>query len=97
MVEAEVADKEHNLEIVEIWAAGDQLYVVSKLEATDTSIGDKTMRVSDQISLNAPELTVKHYIMGKRPEKVFNTQYDYIENIDALTSSLDDYTVIYSK
>lgn len=97
MVEAEVADKEHNLEIVEIWAAGDQLYVVSKLEATDTSIGDKTMRISDQVSLNAPELRVKHYIMGKRPEKVFNTQYDYIDTIDVLKESLNDYTVIYSK
>ncbi|MBD1260536.1 hypothetical protein HZY62_08040 [Maribacter polysiphoniae] len=97
MVEAEVTDKEHQLEIEEIWAAGDKLYVISKLEATEQSIGDKKMRVSDQVTLNAPDLNIKHYIIGEKPDRVYNLQYDYLDAIDSLKDSLNDYTVIYSK
>ncbi|MFS4446498.1 hypothetical protein [Maribacter sp. 2307UL18-2] len=97
MVEAEVTDKEHELEIIEIWASGEQLYVISKLESKEQSIGDKKMRVSDQVTLNAPKLDIKHYIVGARPDRMFNTQYDYLNTIEELKSSLDDYTVIYSK
>lgn len=97
MVEAEVTDKEHQLEIEEIWAAGDKLYVISKLEATEQSIGDKKMRVSDQVTLNAPDLNIKHYIIGEKPDRVYNLQYDYLDAIDGLKDSLNDYTVIYSK
>lgn len=66
MVEAEVTDKENNLEIQEIWASGNMPYVISKLETLEQAIGDKKMRVSDQVTLNAPELNVKHYIIGAR-------------------------------
>ncbi|MFD0798382.1 hypothetical protein ACFQZJ_12995 [Maribacter chungangensis] len=97
MVEAEVTDNEHELDIVEIWAAGDALYVVSKLDAKDRSIGDQKMRVSDQVTLNAPELEIKHYIVGAKPDRIFNTQYDYLDSIDELKSSVDGYTVIYTK
>ncbi len=97
MVEAEVTDTEHNLEIQEIWAADDNLYVIAKLEPMSQSIGDKRMRISDQVTLNAPDLNVKYYIVGTRPDKVFNTQYDYLENTDELKSSLDNPKKIYSR
>ena len=97
MVEAEVTDTEHNLEIQEIWAADDNLYVIAKLEPMSHSIGDKRMRISDQVTLNAPDLNVKYYIIGTRPDKVFNTQYDYLENTDELKSSLDNPKKIYSR
>ena len=97
MVEAEVTDKEHNLEIQEIWASGDMLYVISKLEATSQSIGDQKMRVSDQVTLYAPDLNIKHYIIGVKPERVFNMQYDYLDSTDKLKASLKDYAIIYTK
>lgn len=97
MVEAEVTDNEHMLEIQEIWATGDNLYVISELKSTNTSIGDNKMRVSDQVTLNAPDLNVKHYIIGARPDRVFNTQYDYLNSTSSLKSSLKSPTVIYKK
>lgn len=97
MVEAEVTDMEHNLNIQEIWAAGDNLYVIAELEPTEQGIGDKKMRVSDQVTLNAPDLNVQYYIVGTRPDRVFNTQYDYLENTDELKSSLNNPRKIYSK
>lgn len=97
MVEAEVTDKEHSLDIIEIWAAENNLYVIAELKPTDQDIGDKKMRVSDQISLNAPDLNVKYYIVGERPDRMFNTRYDYLENTSELKSRLDNPKVIYSK
>ncbi len=97
MVEAEVTDSEHTLDIIEIWATGKNLYVIAELESTDQSIGDKKMRVSDQISLNAPDLNVKYYIVGTRPDRVFNTQYDYLGSTAELKRTLDNPKVIYSK
>lgn len=97
MVEAEVTDTEHDLNIVGIWAVGDELYVVSTLEAMEQSIGDQKMRVSDQITLNAPDLAIKHYIVGARPDRIFNTQYDYMDTMEDLKAAIDEYTVIYTK
>ncbi|WAC03261.1 hypothetical protein N7U66_06735 [Lacinutrix neustonica] len=67
MVEAEVTEMEHKMDIKEIRATGSTLYVISELKATDTKIGDKNMRVSDQVTLNAPELDVRYYIVGDKP------------------------------
>lgn len=97
MVEAEVTDNEHELEIQEIWAARNNLYVISNLTPQEKNIGDKKMRVSDQVTINAPDLNVKHYIVGVRPNRDFNKQYEYIENTSELKNSLENPTVIYSK
>ncbi|PQV47433.1 hypothetical protein CLV33_107221 [Jejuia pallidilutea] len=97
MVEAEVTDKEHELDIKEIRAGGSTLYVISQLEEKSTSIGDKKLRVSDQVSLNAPDnLNVKHYIVGERPDRVFNSRYKYFNSMSEATNAIKDTKVIYS-
>lgn len=96
-VEAEVVDKEHNIQIKEIIAAGDKLYVISRLTEMKTSLGDKKLRVSDQIVLNAPDLNVKHIIIGKRPNRVFNEQYKYHSNLSDFKSGLKNPKVIFTR
>jgi len=95
VVEAEVTGNEHEIDIKEIWAASNNLYVIAELEKTDNDIGDQKMRVSDQVSLNAPDLNVKYYIVGERPDRVFNTRYTYLKNADKLKSTLDNPKKIY--
>ncbi|WP_235989355.1 hypothetical protein [Psychroserpens algicola] len=98
LIEAEVTDNEHTLDIKEILASNNNLYVISELKSTNQTIGDKKMRVSDQLTLNARDLNVKHYIIGERPDRVFNTQHTYVKNMDELKSKIKgDYKVIYSK
>lgn len=97
MVEAEVDGKEHALNIKEIWANDNNLFVISELTALEENIGEKKMRIADQVTLNAPDLNVKHYIVGARPNRVFNTQHVYVDNLEDLRSKLDDYTVIYEE
>lgn len=95
MVEAEVADFEHDINIEEIWAKENNLYVIASLEKLETSLEDKKMRISDQVTLNAPELNIKYYIVGERPERVFNTKYKYMNSMEELKEKVNDYTVIY--
>jgi hypothetical protein len=98
VIEAEVTDNEHEISIREIWASNNNLYVISELMATDQTIGDKKMRVSDQITLKARDLNVKHFIVGERPDRVFNTQHTYVKNMEALKSKIEgDYKVIYKQ
>lgn len=98
MVEVEVTNNEHTIEIKEIRAMNDNLVVISQLEAKSQTIGNKKMRVSDQITLNAPDFNVKYYIIGEKPDRVFNGKYKYFRTMTDLNNKLgDDYKVIYTK
>ena len=96
-VEAEVSDKEHSIKIQEIVATNNNLYVISELNETEQKIGNKTMRVSDRVILNAPDLNVKHIIAGEKPDEVFNDQYKYVKDIAEFKSTLDNTKVIYTR
>lgn len=96
-VQAEVDGNAHTLEIVQIWATGKKLHVISEIERTDQSIGDKKMRISDQVTLNAPDLDVVYYVIGDRPNRSFNRQYKYLKNVDELKNKLTNPKVIYTK
>lgn len=97
MIEAEVDEFEHNVEIEKIYASGNNLVVVSRLNKMETSLGDKKVRVSDQVKINAPDLNVKHYVVGEKPNRVFNDAYTYVKSDSDLNDKVEDYKVIYSK
>ena len=97
IVQAEVTGTEHDLEIQEIRATNNRLYVISTLEATDRKIGNKTMRVQDQVELNAPDLDVKYVIVGERPDRDFNSQYLYLDSMNDFSADIDDAEVIYKR
>ncbi|MBP2830718.1 hypothetical protein J8281_00845 [Aquimarina sp. U1-2] len=96
-VEAEVENKEHTIDIKEIVATNNNLYVISELKELDQDLGDKKLRVSDRVILNAPDLNVKHIIMGEKPNRVFNDQYKYVNNIESFKSGLKNSKVIFTK
>ncbi len=95
MVEAEISNQNKSLEIDKIYAKGDRLIVVSSLETTEESLGDKSIRVSDQVVIKAPDLTVKHYIIGDKPNRSFNNNYSYIKSNDDIASKIDGAKVIF--
>ncbi len=97
MVEAEVSDTEHSIEIRKILASGENLIVVSELQDEGTDLGDRSLRVSDQVTLNAPSLNVRHYIIGERPDRLFNGRYKYVSSMDELEDELEGYKEIYSR
>lgn len=95
LVEAEVEGVEHELDIEKIYANKNNLVVVSTLEKGETSLGDKKLRISDQVTLNAPDLNVRHYIVGERPNRMYNRSYRYFSTMDEVEQQLKGYTVIY--
>lgn len=87
-VELEVPDRGYELQIREIRAAGDELWVVSELKRTGSSRAGYG-RVSDQVVVNAPEdLRVRRVIIGERPEGVYNQQYTFYSSMSALQQRL---------
>lgn len=96
MVEAEVSDSEHNIDIQEIRATENRLYVISKLEKLDTDLGEQKMRIQDQVELNAPDLDVKHIIVGEKADNILNNQYKYVNSMNDLDDKIKNAKVIYS-
>lgn len=97
MVEAEVSGKEHEIEIQEIRANENKLYVISTLEEMETTLGDKTLRIQDQVELNAPDLNVKHIIVGTKADRVFNNNYTYVTSMSDVDAMTQNAQVIYKK
>lgn len=97
VVEAEVSGNEHDLNIQEIRATDRRLYVISRLDKLDTNLGDKTMRVQDQVELNAPDLDVVHIIVGEKADNVLNNQYRYVSSMNDLDANIRDAKVIYKR
>ncbi|PHN07294.1 hypothetical protein [Flavilitoribacter nigricans] len=97
IVEAEVAETAHDLEIVEVYAAENRLYVISELTPTDQDLQDETVRVSDRVVVNAPEdLDVRYYIVGSKPVGDHNNQYNYIQSRSSIADKLKNGKKIYS-
>ncbi|CAM3469242.1 hypothetical protein [Aequorivita lipolytica] len=97
VVDAEVEGVEHDIEIKEIRATNKRLYVIATLEELETDLGDKKMRVQDQVSLNAPDLDVKYIIVGKKPNRIYNNRNMYVTSMDNLPANVKDATVIYKR
>ena len=97
-VEAEVRGTMKDLEIDEVYATENNLYVISSLTDNGTKMGKETARVSDRIVLNVPEdLNVKHYIVGERPEGTFNRQFKYIKTRNDISDRLANGKAIYKR
>lgn len=96
-VEADVR-QEGNLEIEEIYATDDRLIVLSSLSiAEDAPMTNETMRISDQVVINAPDLDIRYYIVGDQPEGGFNQRYVYISDRSEISDLLQDGRAIYTR
>lgn len=97
VVEAEIKDTMRDIEIDKIYAKGRRLLVVSHLEDTGESLQDKTVRVSDRIAINAPDLDVQHIIIGEKPEGDWNNQYVFLRNDSMLQDRIEGAKEIFSR
>ena len=89
-VELDVPGPQYQLQIEEIRAAEDDLWVVARLAESGgaTAVGGPT-RVSDQVVVNAPsDLDVRKVVVGTRPAGVFNEQYSFFDSMSALEAQI---------
>ncbi|MBV6625971.1 MAG: hypothetical protein KI793_24075 [Rivularia sp. (in: Bacteria)] len=96
-VEVEVPSAGYDIEIQDVYAVENELWVVSRLEEENSSAPKTTVRVSDRIVLNAPDIPVRHYVIGKTVSNSFNEQYEFINSREQIASLLDSGKQLYKK
>ncbi|WP_236613376.1 hypothetical protein [Nonlabens dokdonensis] len=96
MVETEISGTDADLEIQEVRATKNKLYVIATLEKEDTDLDGKTIRKQDQIDINAPALDVEYIVVGERPDRVFNNNNKYVASMNDLSATVKEARVIYS-
>lgn len=95
-MQVEVTGKEQDLNIKEVRADQRRLYVIATLEAMGTDLDGKTMRVQDQIELNAPDLDIQYYIVGTKPDRSYNNEYRFVADMNGLPERVREARSIYS-
>lgn len=95
--EVEVPSAGYNLEIQSVYAVNNELWVISRLNETTSNAPRATTRISDRIVINAPNMPVRHYIVGARPSGVFNEQYEFIGNREQILPQLQAGRQLYER
>lgn len=84
-VELDAPHAGHQLQIVEVRASGDDLWVIAELRESDQAAAQVVTRLSDQVVLNAPaDLDVRKVIVGERPSGHYNQQHRFVDSRGAL-------------
>ncbi len=96
-VEMEVEGENHDLYIDEIYGTESRLIVVSRLEPNGEALEDQRVRIADRVVINAPELDVRHYVIGTRPEGDWNRRYRFVSSRAELADTLEGTKRIYSR
>jgi len=95
--EVEVPSAGYGLQIQDVYAVNNELWVISRLEETNANAPEATTRVSDRIVVNAPDMPVRHYIVGERPSGVFNEQYEFVGNRQQILPQLEAGRQLYER
>lgn len=85
-IDLDVPHSGYNVQISEIRASGDDLWVIAQLtETTGQPSAQAVTRVSDQVVVNAPaDLDVRKVIVGNRPPGTYNEQYRFVGSMAAI-------------
>lgn len=95
--EVEVPSGGYNLQIQDVYALNNEVWVISRLSETNPNAPKARTRVSDRIVINAPDMPVRQYIVGSRPSGVFNEQYQFIGNRQQILSQLQAGRKLYER
>jgi hypothetical protein len=95
--EVEVPSGGYDLNIQDVYAVNNELWVISRLGETDPTAPQATTRVSDRIVINAPNIPVRHYIVGERPSGLFNEQYEFVGDREQILSQLESGRQLYER
>ncbi|KST69977.1 hypothetical protein [Mastigocoleus testarum] len=95
--EVEVPSGGYDLEVQSVYALNNELWVISQLREENPNAPRATVRVSDNIVINAPDIPVRHYIIGERPKGNFNEQYTFINDRQQIASQLESGRQLYQQ
>jgi len=88
-VDVDVPHAGYQLQITEVRAANDTLWVIARLTERSQPAAQAVTRVADQVVVNAPEdLNVRRIVVGQRPQGVQNQQYRFVDSMAALDQQI---------
>lgn len=88
-VEVDAPHSGYQLQIMEVRASGDNLWVVAQLREGTATAAQAVTRISDQVVVNAPaNLDVRKVIVGTRPAGGHNQEHRFVDSMDALNRSI---------
>lgn len=99
-MELDVPHAGYQLQIVEVRAGGDNLWVIGRLqEQPGEAAAQAITRVSDRVVIDAPgTLDVRKVIVGMRPASATNQELQFVDSMDALSSRIpEDARVLYGR
>lgn len=71
------------LQITEVHAANNTLWVVARLTDSGQPATQAVTRVADHVVVNAPDnVNVRKIVVGDRPAGVYNQQYRFVSSLD---------------
>jgi hypothetical protein len=90
-IDVDVPHAGYELQIAEVRASGDDLWVVGSLRQTGTPAAQEMTRLSDRVVINAPEdLDIRKVVVGERPSLAENEQLRFIASMDDLKQIIPD-------
>ena len=88
-VEVDAPHAGYTLQITEVRASGDDLWVVAQLREGTARAPQAVTRIADQVVVNAPaDLDVRKVIVGTRPPGAHNEQHRFVDSMDALNRAV---------
>ena len=88
-VEVDAPHAGYQLQIMEVRASADDLWVIAQLREGSAPAAQAVTRVSDQVVVNAPSnLDVRKVIVGPRPAGGYNEQHRFVDSMEALNQSI---------
>jgi hypothetical protein len=90
-IDVDVPHAGYELQITEVRASGDDLWVIGTLRETGTRAAQVLTRLSDRVVINAPEdLDIRRVVVGERPASADNEHLRFIESMDDLDRVIPD-------
>lgn len=88
-VNVDVPHAGYDLQITQVRAAGDNLWVVARLDERDQAAAQAMTRVSDRVVVNAPDdLDVRKVIVGQPPQGTGGGEHRFVDSMSALNQMI---------
>jgi hypothetical protein len=96
-IDVDVPHSGYEVQIIEVRASGDDLWVIGQLRQTATPSRKVQTRISDHVMVNAPrDLDIRTVVVGEQPNG--NDHLRFVESIDALGQTIpEDARVLYRR
>jgi hypothetical protein len=88
-IDVDVPHSGYEVQIVEVRASGDALWVLGQLRETATPSKEMRTRVSDRVMINAPsDLDVRTIVVGQQPDG--NDHLRFVDSMDAVNQMIPE-------